>query len=194
MQNILKIIGRSKPLFTDDIHANELKLNELVSSSKFLVIGAAGSIGQAVTKEIFKRSPKKLHCIDLSENNLTELVRDIRSSVGYIKGEFKTFALDVGSEEFDAMIHDIGPYDYILNLSALKHVRSEEDPYTLMRMINVNILNTVKTIEMAIEMGCKKYFCVSTDKAANPVNIMGASKQIMEDVIISYSDELKKQR
>ena len=190
MQNILKIIGRTKPLFTDDIHANELKLNELVSSSKFLVIGAAGSIGQAVTKEIFKRSPKKLHCIDLSENNLTELVRDIRSSVGYIKGEFKTFALDVGSEEFDAMIHDIGPYDYILNLSALKHVRSEEDPYTLMRMINVNILNTVKTIEMAIEMGCKKYFCVSTDKAANPVNMMGASKRIMEQFLSSYSSEI----
>jgi UDP-N-acetylglucosamine 4,6-dehydratase len=144
------------------------------------VIGGAGSIGQAVTKEIFKRNPKKLHVVDISENNMVELVRDIRSSVGYIDGEFKTFALDVGSVEYDDFIEQDGKYDYVLNLSALKHVRSEKDPFTLMRMIDVNIFNTEKTIQQSIQKGVKKYFCVSTDKAANPVNMMGASKRIME--------------
>lgn len=178
--NILKLIGRSQELFTNDIRENETKLLAEVSSSKFLVIGGAGSIGQAVTKEIFKRNPKKLHVVDISENNLVELVRDIRSSLGYIEGDFKTFALDIASPIYDAFINADGAYDYVLNLSALKHVRSEKDSFTLMRMIEVNILNTLKTIKQAKDKGVKKYFCVSTDKAANPVNMMGASKRIME--------------
>ena len=132
-----------------------------------------------MTKEIFKRNPTKLHIVDISENNLVELVRDIRSTYGHIHGDFKTFALDVGSIEYECFIESDGKYDYVLNLSALKHVRSEEDPFTLMRMIEVNIFNTVKTINQSIEKGSKKYFCVSTDKAANPVNMMGASKRIM---------------
>ncbi|MFH4134527.1 polysaccharide biosynthesis protein, partial [Acinetobacter baumannii] len=119
--------------------------------SKFLVLGGAGSIGQAVVKEIFKRNPKKLHVVDISENNLTEVVRDIRSSFGYIDGDFQTFALDIGSAEYDAYIENDGDFDYVLNLSALKHVRSEKDPFTLMRMIHVNILNTDKTIQKSIE-------------------------------------------
>ncbi|MDB2479636.1 polysaccharide biosynthesis protein, partial [Crocinitomicaceae bacterium] len=105
---------------------------------------------------------------------------DIRSSYGYIDGEFRTFALDIGSIEYDAFIEADGDFDYVLNLSALKHVRSEKDHFTLMRMIDVNIFNTVKTIQQAADGGAKKYFCVSTDKAANPVNMMGASKRIME--------------
>jgi len=156
-------------------------------NSDFLVIGGAGSIGQAVTKEIFKRNPKKLHVVDISENNLTELVRDIRSSFGYIEGDFKTYALDIGSIEYDAFIKSDGKYDYVLNLSALKHVRSEEDPFTLMRMIDVNIFNTDKTIRQSIDNGTKKYFCVSTDKAANPINMMGASKRIMEMFLMRRS-------
>ncbi|MBD3843404.1 MAG: UDP-N-acetylglucosamine 4,6-dehydratase, partial [Campylobacterales bacterium] len=157
------------------------------SSSSFLVIGGAGSIGQAVTKEIFKRNPLKLHVVDISENNMVELVRDIRSSFGYIDGEFATFALDIGSVEYDAFIKADGKYDYVLNLSALKHVRSEKDPFTLMRMIDVNIFNTDKTLQQSIENGVKKYFCVSTDKAANPVNMMGASKRIMEMFVMRKS-------
>ena len=105
--------------------------------------------------------------VDISENNLVELVRDIRSSIGYIKGEFKTFSLDVGSFEYDAFIKADGEYNYVLNLSALKHVRSEKDPFTLMRMVEANILNTFKTIQQARINGTQKYFCVSTDKAAN---------------------------
>lgn len=185
--NILTLIGREKALFKDDIATHEKELSRIVSSSTFLVIGGAGSIGQAVVKEIFKRSPKKLHVVDISENNMVELVRDIRSSMGYIDGDFQTFALDIGSIEYDAFIKADGKYDYVLNLSALKHVRSEKDPFTLMRMIDVNIFNTDKTLQQAIDNGSKKYFCVSTDKAANPVNMMGASKRIMEMFLMRKS-------
>ena len=186
-KNILYFIGRSNPLFADDINEYSAQLESIVESSSFLVIGGAGSIGQAVVKEIFKRNPKKLHVVDISENNLTELVRDIRSSFGYIEGDFKTYALDIGSIEYDAFIKYDGKYDYVLNLSALKHVRSEEDPFTLMRMIDVNIFNTDKTIRQSIDNGAKKYFCVSTDKAANPINMMGASKRIMEMFLMRRS-------
>ncbi|WP_198649882.1 UDP-N-acetylglucosamine 4,6-dehydratase [Zobellella maritima] len=165
-------------------------MSDAVGSSRFLVLGGAGSIGQAVTKEIFKRNPAKLHVVDISENNLAELVRDIRSSFGYINGDFRTFALDIGSVEYDAFFKADGEYDYILNLSALKHVRSEKDPYTLMRMIDVNVFNTDKTLQQAIDAGVKKYFCVSTDKAANPVNMMGASKRIMEMFLMRRSLEI----
>jgi FlaA1/EpsC-like NDP-sugar epimerase len=189
--NLLELIGRKKPLFEKDINQFETKLKELVSSSTFLVIGGAGSIGQAVTKEIFKREPKKLHIVDISENNMVELVRDIRSSFGYINGDFQTFALDIGSCEYDAFIKADGKYDYILNLSALKHVRSEKDPFTLMRMIDVNVFNTDKTLAQAIQNKTKKYFCVSTDKAANPVNMMGASKRIMEMFVNRRSEDIK---
>lgn len=185
--NILSVIGRNQELFTDDVSAHEKELKEAVSSSSFLVIGGAGSIGQAVTKEIFKRNPKKLHVVDISENNMVELVRDIRSSIGYMNGDFRTFSLDIGSVIYDAFNQSDGKYDYVLNLSALKHVRSEKDPYTLMRLIDVNIFNTDKTIKQSIEKGAKKYFCVSTDKAANPVNMMGASKRIMEMFLMRES-------
>ncbi|MBM6551047.1 UDP-N-acetylglucosamine 4,6-dehydratase [Marinomonas ostreistagni] len=190
MSDILSLIGRDKALFSVDITGNEEKLSQTVSESKFLVLGGAGSIGQAVTKEIFKRNPKKLHVVDISENNMVELVRDIRSSLGYIEGDFQTFALDIGSIEYDAFIAADGNYDYILNLSALKHVRSEKDPFTLMRMIDVNVFNTDKTIQQAIDAGAKKYFCVSTDKAANPVNMMGASKRIMEMFLMRKSEHM----
>ena len=122
--SILQLIGRKKELFRTDIKANETELSSIVSSSSFLVLGGAGSIGQAVTKEIFKRNPKKLHVVDISENNMVELVRDIRSSFGYIDGEFATFALDIGSLEYDAFIKQDGKYDFVLNLSALKHLNS----------------------------------------------------------------------
>ena len=187
MASILELIGREGELFLSDIQKNEYELKRIVSSSSFLVIGGAGSIGQAVIKEIFKRNPKKLHVVDISENNMVELVRDIRSSYGYIDGDFQTFALDIGSVEYDAFIESDGKYDFVLNLSALKHVRSEKDPYTLMRMCDVNIFNTDKTIEQSIKNGVKKYFCVSTDKAANPVNMMGASKRIMEMFLMRRS-------
>lgn len=191
MEDILGLIGRENPLFIKDIRVSETTIRSIVESSSFLVIGAAGSIGQAVTKEIFKRNPKKLHAVDISENNLVELVRDLRSSIGYIEGDFQTFALDIGSLEYTAFIKNDGQYDYVLNLSALKHVRSEKDPYTLMRMIETNIFNTVKTLVQSKEAGARKYFCVSTDKAANPVNMMGASKRIMEMFLMQGSESIE---
>ena len=186
--NILNLIGRTAPLFEEDIASKTKQIEDRVSSSSFLVLGGAGSIGQAVVKEIFKRNPTKLHVVDISENNLAELVRDIRSSFGYIKGDFQTFALDIGSSTYDSFIDNDGRFDYVLNLSALKHVRSEKDPYTLMRMIEVNILNTIKTINQAIQKGSKKYLCVSTDKAANPANLYGATKLASDKLFVAANN------
>ena len=186
----LDLIGRTAPLFTPDIARHEADLSEKVSAGRFLVIGGAGSIGQAVAREIFKRNPRVLHVVDISENNMVELVRDIRSTLGYIDGDFRTFAIDCGGREFAALMEAESGYDYVLNLSALKHVRSEKDPFTLMRMIEVNILNTIATIGQARDRGASKYFCVSTDKAANPVNMMGASKRIMEMFLMRESETL----
>ena len=183
----LSLIGRDTELFGDDIECQRTLVEKIVTKSRFLVIGGAGSIGQAVTKEIFKRDPQALHVVDISENNMVELVRDLRSTEGYGSGDFKTFAIDCGSVEFEALMASEGPYDYVFNLSALKHVRSESDPYTLMRMIMVNVFNIVNTLRLANKMGAKKYFCVSTDKAANPVNMMGASKRIMEMFLMRES-------
>ena len=188
MDECLSLIGRDEPLFLDDLLQAEAQIRAQVHGSSFLVIGGAGSIGQATVKELFKRSPRRLHVVDLSENNMVELVRDLRSSLGYVEGDFRTFILDYGSPEFDVFLRHEGPFDYILNLSALKHVRSERDPYTLMHMIQVNILNAKKAIPTAIEQGTRKYFCVSTDKATNPVNMMGASKRIMEMYLMRWSE------
>ncbi len=186
---ILPLIQRRKHLISDFAVFDE-ELLEIISSSSFLVLGGAGSIGGAVVKELFKRNPKRLHVVDLSENNLVELVRDLRSSFGYIDGAFKTYALDIGSIEYIAYYNSVEKFDYVLNLSALKHVRSEKDPYSLMRMVDVNILNTIKSIEHSIDRGVKKYFCVSTDKASNPVNLMGASKRIMEMFLYKYGNQI----
>ena len=183
----LSLIGRNNPLFDFDINSHHDSLLSNVRGARFLVIGGAGSIGSFVTKEIFKLDPKTLHVVDISENNLVELVRDIRSTLGYCRGDFRTFALDCGAFDFEIFYNSEGPYEYVLNLSALKHVRSEKDPYTLFRMINVNIFNTINTLRLARENGVKKYFCVSTDKAANPVNMMGGSKRIMEMFLMRES-------
>ena len=190
MQADWKLLGRTGPLLSSDVEAWEQQLSETVAESRFLVIGGAGSVGQAVTKQLFARGPKALHVVDLSENNLVELVRDIRSSLGYIEGDFRTFALDCGSTEFEALHGHEGPYDYVLNLSALKHVRSEKDPYTLMRLVRVNVLNTLSTLDLAVGAGSRKYFAVSTDKAANPVNMMGASKRIMEMFLSDFAERI----
>ena len=178
--NILQTIGRTRALFDEDVTNHASELVSVISQSRILVIGGAGTIGQAVTREFFKRDPKALHVVDISENNMVELVRDIRSTLGYGSGDFQTLPLDVNSRYFDAFIESQPDYDIVCNLSALKHVRSEKDPYTLMRMLEVNVFNTVKTARQAAAMGARKYFAVSTDKAANPVNLMGGSKRIME--------------
>ncbi len=185
--NLLDLIGRSSTLFDADLEKYSDEINEIISTSRFLVIGGAGTIGQEVVKQLFVRKPKTLHVVDISENNLVELVRDLRSGYGYISGDLKTFALDFGGEEFSALLRNSEPYNYIFNLAALKHVRSEKDPYTLMRMIDVNIFNTINTLEASRSLALKNFFCVSTDKAANPVSMMGASKRIMEKFLMRES-------
>ncbi len=174
-----------------DIDNSCKDFSKIIENSKFLILGGAGSIGKEIVKILFKNNPIKLHVIDLSENNLVELVRDLRSSFGYIKGDFKVFALDIASMEYDKFIEHDGEYDYVLNLSALKHVRSEKDPFTLSRLIETNIFNVEKTLIQSIERNVKSYFSVSTDKASNPVNMMGASKRIMEILMFMYSGKIK---
>ena len=189
--DFLKILNRSNGLFDKDLKILDRQLIDIIESSKILVLGGAGSIGQSLSLEVFKRNPKTLHVVDISENNLVELVRNIRSSIGYGTGEFKTFALDCGSIEFEVFAENQS-YDYIFNLSALKHVRSEKDPYTLMRLIDVNIFNAIKTIKLfKSKRKLKNYFSVSTDKATNPVNMMGASKKIMEEFLYRESKNQK---
>lgn len=185
--DILKILGRDRTLFSKDVTSNESRVRDIVKGARVLVIGGAGTIGQAVVREFFKRDPAALHVADISENNLVELVRDIRSTLGYRSGDFQTLPLDVGTRHFDAFVGSQKAYDYVCNLSALKHVRSEKDPYTLMRMLEVNVFNAIKTARMAAEMDATKYFAVSTDKAANPVNLMGGSKRIMEKFLMRES-------
>jgi FlaA1/EpsC-like NDP-sugar epimerase len=197
MQNsrLLSLIGRHEPLFDDDLGRHGQAMWDEIAQSRFLVIGGAGSIGGAVVKEIFAHSPRVLHVIDTSENNLAELVRDIRSSLGYIQGDFHAYCFDALGHEFSAFekqaCQDGDGYDYVLNFSALKHVRSEKDPFTLMRLIDVNIFLTRKLLQFAVRSRAKKFFCVSTDKAANPVNMMGGSKRIMEMFLVGENAATK---
>lgn len=176
-------------LFDDDIDRMRTSLSASVAGRRFLIVGGAGTIGSAVANEIMKRGPAAVHIVDISENNLVEAVRYLRSS-NYFETELLTFAIDVGGKEFDALIDYMPSYDYILNLSALKHVRSEKDPFTLNRLINVNIFNAAKLAHIASQQETTKYFCVSTDKAANPANAMGASKRLMELFLLRESERI----
>lgn len=187
--DVLKILGRSTSLFNQDVLEYDEQLTNIINASSFLVLGGGGSIGQAVSKEIFKRNAKKLHVVDLSENYLVELVRDIRSKFGYTTKDFDTFCLDCGTSSFQKFIQK-GAYDFILNLSAMKHVRSENNPYSMERMLEVNLINVLRTCDSALLAGTKKYFCVSTDKAANPANFMGATKRAMELCLMREDQEM----
>jgi FlaA1/EpsC-like NDP-sugar epimerase len=186
--NVNAIIGRERELFSQGIASHEKELSAAIGGARVLVFGGAGSIGKEVAAQIFRRNPAALHVIDVSENNLVELVRDLRSSQGYITGETLFLPLDFGAVETEAFIASQKPYDYVLNIAAMKHVRSEKDAFSLMRMVKTNILDTRKTLRLAIAGKTKKYFAVSTDKAKNPANLMGSTKRIMEDVIFGESE------
>lgn len=174
------LLNRNRVLFEDDFCKNFSTIENEIKNSNVLVVGAAGTIGKAVSLQVAEIGPKILHFVDVSENNLVELVREVRSSVGFFDGELGSFVIDICSLEFDRFCEKKINYDYVFNLSALKHVRSEKDPFSLMRMIDVNILSSYKLAKYCEKWSSKKYFSVSTDKAANPVNMMGASKRIME--------------
>ncbi len=186
-----EIFPETKQFLQKDIKSFEKKINKIIQKSSFLILGAAGSIGRAVTVEVFKKNPKKLHVIDINDNNFIELVRTLRSKVGYISGEFKTFSIDINSKNFLKFISQNNKYDYVLNFSAMKHIRSEKDIYSLMRMIEVNISNTILLAEIFSKYKVKKFFSVSSDKAVNPKSIMGASKRYMELIMLESSKKVK---
>lgn len=175
----LKILNRQARLFAKDLSNYNAEIEEIVRKKTFLVIGGGGSIGQAVVKELYKRNAKLVHVVDLNENYLAELIRDIRSSHDDINCEIDTFALDCGGDYFLKFM-TAQRYDYVLNLAAMKHVRSEHSAYSMYRMIKTNMIDALRIFEHSQTLGVEKYFCVSTDKAANPANFMGASKRAME--------------
>lgn len=183
--DVSQIIGRDGTLFRDAVAAHEKDIAETIAGSRVLIYGGAGSIGREVVRQVFMRRPKALCVVDISENGLVELVRDLRSSLGYIAGETQFLPLDMGSLEAAAFLRSQPAFDIVVNLAAMKHVRSEKDEFSLMRMIGVNVLDTLTSLEGAIEGGAKKYFAVSTDKAKNPASLMGATKRIMESALFS---------
>ncbi len=183
--NINQIIGRERRLFAADIEANQAQINDAVRGSRILLFGGAGSIGKEVASLLYSYNPAALHVVDISENNLVELVRTIRSGIGYMDCETRFFPLEMDGCEIDAFLATQAPYDYVLNLAAMKHVRSEKDAYSLMRLVRTNVLDTLATLKRAKVWKARKYFAVSTDKAKNPANLMGASKRIMEDVLFA---------
>ena len=177
---LTRILGRSSSLFQNDIDTARTSLNETIGGASVLIIGAAGSIGSAFVKQLAAYAPAKLHLVDLSENNLVEVVRELRSSSVALPTDFATYAIALGSPEFDAFLN-ASAYDYVMNFSALKHVRSERDPYTLMRLLHTNVL-TLADLTHKLEASTQ-LFSVSSDKAVNPANLMGSSKALMERVL-----------
>lgn len=184
------VTHRQCSMFYDDIKNNEEKLKEKIQNKSVLVIGGAGSIGSNFIKAILPFKPSKLVVVDINENGLAELVRDIRSTEDlYVPEDLLTYPMDYSSKVFEKMfIHNNG-FDIVANFSAHKHVRSEKDIYSIEALIRNNVISAKKLLDLLAVYPPENYFCVSTDKAANPVNIMGASKRIMEDLIFSYSDK-----
>jgi len=179
--------GRTTDLFAADLRARRAEIAERITDSRVLVIGGAGSIGASTVKALSDFRPKSLHVVDLSENNLAEMVRDLRSSEsGLNVPDFRALPIDFGSPIMRRFLVESGPYDYVLNFAALKHVRSEKDEFSLLQMLDTNIVKPARLLGWLRETGAPRaYFCVSTDKAANPVNLMGASKRLMEHMVFS---------
>lgn len=185
-ENVTK---RSESMFIQDINDNYQELSRKIEGKKALVIGGAGSIGSSFIKALLQFKPSALVVVDTNENALAELTRDLRSSKGmYVPDEYITYPMDFASPVFDKMFRSYGGFDIVGNFSAHKHVRSEKDIYSVEALLQNNVLHAKLLLDLLTEYPPEEYFCVSTDKAANPVNIMGASKRIMEDVIFSYSD------
>lgn len=182
------VTQRSVSMFCDDIISNKDELNKKICDKSVLVIGGAGTIGSSFIKALLPYKPKSLVVVDINENALTELTRDIRSSKIFVPDEYITYPMDFASLTFKKMFVNRQGFDIIANFSAHKHVRSEKDIYSIEALIKNNVLNAKLLLDLVSMYPPEAYFCVSTDKAANPVNIMGASKRIMEDVIFSYSN------
>lgn len=184
------VTKREKSMFQEDIEKNKSVLKQKIQEKSVLVIGGAGSIGSSFTRAILPFKPSKLVIVDINENALAELTRDLRSTKNmFIPEEYIPYPMDFASPTFEKMFRSHRGFDIVANFSAHKHVRSEKDIYSIEALIKNNVLHAKKLLDLLAEFPPEEYFCVSTDKAANPVNIMGASKRIMEDVIFSYSDQ-----
>lgn len=183
------VTKRDSSLFLPDIEANREELSRKIEGKSVLVIGGAGSIGSSFIKALLPFKPQSLVVVDTNENALTELTRDLRSSALLSSScDYITYPMDFASPVFKKMFKKRGGFNIVGNFSAHKHVRSEKDIYSVESLIQNNVLHAKELLDLLSEFPPEEYFCVSTDKAANPVNIMGASKRIMEDVIFTYSD------
>lgn len=179
---------RNDSLFLKDIEDNSEKLRAEIEGRSILVIGGAGTIGSSYIRAVLKFKPRKLTVVDISENGLTELTRDLRSTYGtYVPEDYTTYPINYSDPVFEKMFRHAGGFDIVANFSAHKHVRSEKDEFSVQALLENNVIRARKLLELLTEFPPRKFFCVSTDKAANPVNIMGGSKKIMEDMIMAYS-------
>ncbi|MDE6081297.1 MAG: polysaccharide biosynthesis protein, partial [Muribaculaceae bacterium] len=186
------VIERQQSLFLHDIKVNEEKLKEEITGKSVLVIGGAGSIGSSFIRAILKYEPSKLVVVDLNENGLAELTRDLRSTDGLKVPEiYLTYTLDFADPIFERIFREHKGFDIVANFSAHKHVRSEKDRHSVEALLRNNVIKAKKLLDLLAEIPPKHFFCVSTDKAANPVNVMGASKRIMEDLIMAYTTDFK---
>ena len=186
------VTHRSSSMFDDDIHDNAAVLAKEIEGKSVCVIGGAGSIGSSFIKAMLRFHPGKLVVVDLNENGLVELTRDLRSTDGlYIPLEYRTYTLSFADPIFARIFREEKGFDIVANFSAHKHVRSEKDKYSVQALLENNDIKAKKLMDLFCEFPPKHFFCVSTDKAANPVNIMGASKRIMEDLVMAYNDKFK---
>lgn len=185
------ITKRKKSFFEKDIRKNTDILNKKIAGKSVLVIGGAGTIGSSYIKALLKFKPGKLYVVDTNENGLTELTRDLRSAPNqYVPDEYITYPMSFGDPVFKKMFQEEGPFHIVANFAAHKHVRSEKDKYSIEAMIENNVFKAKDFLDLLLKNKPEHFFCVSTDKAANPVNVMGASKKLMEEVIMAYSPSL----
>jgi len=183
---------RPVSMFAADIEANKEKLSQEIKGKKVCVIGGAGSIGSSFIKAVLRFEPGSVVVVDLNENGLAELVRDVRSTEGlYVPDEFRCYTLNFADPIFERIFREEKGFDIVANFSAHKHVRSEKDRYSVQALIENNDIKAKRLMDLLTVYPPKHFFCVSTDKAANPVNIMGASKRIMEDLVMAYNDKFK---
>lgn len=186
------VTKRPVSMFAADIEANKNTLAEEIKNKKVCVIGGAGTIGSSFIKAVLRFEPRSVVVIDLNENGLAELVRDVRSTYGlYVPNEFRCYTLNFADPIFERIFREEKGFDIVANFSAHKHVRSEKDRYSVQALIENNDIKVKKLMDLLTVYPPKHFFCVSTDKAANPVNIMGASKRIMEDLVMAYNKYFK---
>lgn len=186
------ITGRAQSMFLADIDAHRDALRAAIAGKRVLVIGGAGTIGSSYIRALLPFRPTQLVVVDLNENGLTELTRDLRSTYGMVVPEdYRTYPISFADPVFAKLFKNNGGFDIVANFSAHKHVRSEKDAYSVQALLENNVLRAQGLLERLVEQPPEHFFCVSTDKAANPVNIMGASKRVMEDMIMAYSERFK---